>query len=354
MVTGIGGGGLGEQIIKALRLASTKYVIVGGDMSPLSKGLMVVDYPYLLPPATNPRYIDCIFEICKRHSIKAIFLGSEPELKEFSKNREKFQRAGIFLPINPESVISICMDKFKTMEILSQNGISVPQTIAVRSMKDVERINFLPAVLKPSVGGSGSVDVLLVQTREELNAFSHYLLSQYSEFIAQEYVGTPDSEYTVGILCSMEGEFLNSIAVKRNIIEGLSNRIKVPNRTGDERYGPFLTISSGISQGQIGHFPEVTRPCEEIASLLGCHGVCNIQCRVVNGKVIVFEINPRFSGTTSFRAMVGYNEPDVLIRRHLLNERIVPRFPYRSGVIMRGLEETFIENQHIKKAADLL
>ena len=65
------------------------------------------------------------------------------------------------------------------------------------------------------------------------------------------------------------------------------------------------------------------------------------------------EINPRFSGTTSLRAMVGFNEPDVLIRKHVLGETIEPSFDYREGVIMRGLEETFIENPNFPVAKDL-
>jgi carbamoyl-phosphate synthase large subunit len=73
---------------------------------------------------------------------------------------------------------------------------------------------------------------------------------------------------------------------------------------------------------------------------MGARGPLNIQCRVVDGEVKVFEINPRFSGTTSIRAMTGYNEPDVLIRRHLLGETIQPRFPYRDALILRGLTET--------------
>jgi carbamoyl-phosphate synthase large subunit len=56
----------------------------------------------------------------------------------------------------------------------------------------------------------------------------------------------------------------------------------------------------------------------------------------------VFEINPRFSGTTSIRAMVGYNEPDVLIRRHLLGEDVETRFPYGRGLVLRSLTETLI------------
>ena len=64
---------------------------------------------------------------------------------------------------------------------------------------------------------------------------------------------------------------------------------------------------------------------------------------------MVFEINPRFSGTTSLRAMAGYNEPDVLIRRHVLNEAIEPHFAYRSGVILRGLSETMLDESLVRR-----
>ena len=87
---------------------------------------------------------------------------------------------------------------------------------------------------------------------------------------------------------------------------------------------------------------------------LGCRGAVNIQCRMVESKVYVFEINPRFSGTTSLRAMVGYNEPDILIRKHLLGENIKSNFTYKSGVIMRGLEEKFINNYKFPDGRDLL
>jgi len=40
---------------------------------------------------------------------------------------------------------------------------------------------------------------------------------------------------------------------------------------------------------------------------------------------------------------MGYNEPDVLIRKHLLGETITPRFHYDSGVVMRTIAEHLIE-----------
>ena len=353
MVTGIGGGGNGEQILKALRLTN-RYKIIGGDMSPMSKGLMETDASYLLPPATDDCYIDSVLAVCKKEKVKALFYGSEPELKAMSMHRDKIRNAGIFLPINPKKVIEICMDKVKTSAFLHNLGFNTPKSFAINSEEDLAKIDFFPVVLKPSVGGGASANTMLAQSPKEVGMFGRYLLGIYSEFIIQEYVGTPYSEFTVGVLHSMDGELINSIAVNRSITSSLGNRLKVLNKTGRKELGETLAISSGISQGQIGRFPSVTEPCEKIAKSLGACGAINIQCRLVDDKVYVFEVNPRFSGTTSLRAMVGYNEPDILIRHHLMGEPFESHFEYSSGFITRGLEEVLIKDVNFCKANSLL
>jgi carbamoyl-phosphate synthase large subunit len=344
LVTAVGGGGLGEQLLKALRLATTPYRIVAADMSANSKGLAEADHSELLPSANHPDYLDHLLRVCEKYEVQAVFCGSEAELKVLSKGREEFTRRRIFLPINPAPVLDLCLDKAKTAEFLQSRDFPVPRFRRIRSLDQLNGFEFLPAIVKPSAGGGGSANVFLAQTPAELRFFGEYLLGLYAEFIIQEYVGTPDSEYTVGVLIDLDGQLLNSIAVRRNILTSLSNRLKIPNRTGRQELGPMLAVSNGISQGEIGRFPEVTCACERIAMAVGGRGPLNIQCRLMDDRVYVFEINPRFSGTTSLRAMVGYNEPDVLVRKHILNERIEPHFPYRSGVILRGLSEALLES----------
>jgi carbamoyl-phosphate synthase large subunit len=353
MVTGVGGGGHGEQILKALRLADTPYRVVGSDISPYSSGLAAVDQPCLMPPPSHPRYIETLLAVCAAEAVDVLFAGSQPELEALSANREAVARADVFLPINPREVIETCLDKLCTMEALAAAGFAVAAYRRVRSLDDAAGFEHLPAVLKPSVGGGGSANLYLVQEHDELVACARQLLAVYPEFIAQEYIGTPEDEYTVGVLADMDGDVLNSIAIRRFILPALSNRIKVANRTARADLGPVLAVSSGISQGWVGRFPEVTGPCEDIARALGARGPLNIQCRLVGGRVHVFEINPRFSGTTSLRAMVGCNEPDTLVRAHVLGEEIEPHFAYREGVITRSLAETLIERSDVPSAADL-
>ena len=354
LITGVGGGGHGEQILKALRLAKTPYRIVGGDMSAFAAGLQKVDKAYLLPPASDPDYIEVVLAVCRAEGVRVLCHGSEPELKAFSRERERIRAAGLFLPINPAEVIDLCMDKVKTCEFLASRGFAVPAFRKVRTAAEAVAFPHLPAILKPSVGGGGSANVYVVQDRRDLEVLAGQLLSVYPEFIIQEYVGTPDTEYTVGVLSDMDGNLIHSIAIRRYILSALSNRFKVANKSGRSELGPVLAVSSGVSQGVVGRFPEVTGPCEEIARAIGARGPLNIQCRFADGKVHVMEINPRFSGTTSLRAMAGFNEPDLLIRKHVLGETIEPRFSYREGVIMRGLEETFIEDPQFPQARDLL
>ncbi|MBL7131084.1 MAG: ATP-grasp domain-containing protein [Candidatus Omnitrophica bacterium] len=345
MVTGVGGGGVGEQIVKALRMAPTAYEIIGGDILPYSRGFQYTDYKYLLPLAKSPDYINKILDICRKHNIKALFYGSEPDLLMFSQHRDKILKDNIFLPINPPNVIDICTKKSETMAFLTGKGFLCPKTEVLQSVDDLGEWKYFPAILKPSVDSGGSAHTFIVQDRKELEVMASYLVNSKvsPEFIIQQYVGTPEAEFTVSVLLDMNGNFINSIAVHRDLRSSLSCRIRIPNRTGHKEYGPNLSVSTGISQGEVGTFPEVTGPCERVAEVLGTRGVINIQCRVHLGKVYIFEINPRFSGTTSVKALVGYNEPDILIRKHILNEDITVRFPYKSGIVLRGLEEMFFD-----------
>lgn len=309
----------------------------------------MVDIHYVVHSARDPDYIKTILVICKKHNVRALFHGSEPELNVLSKNREVFLKENIFLPINPRHVISTCMQKSSTFRFLEDRGFLYPRTKIFRSCEDLNGWSAFPAIIKPSVGSGGSAHTFIVQKDSELKLIGRYILgvNVSPELIVQEYKGTPETEFTVGVLFDMEGKFINSIAVRRNLGSSLSCRIRIPNRTGRKEFGPYLSVSTGISQGEVGCFPHVTGPCEEVAKALGVQGAINIQCRVHLGKVYIFEINPRFSGTTSIRALVGYNEPDILIRKHVLGEHILSRFPYKHGVVVRGVNEVFFDEDEV-------
>lgn len=339
MVTGVGGGGHGEQIVKALRLGKLDYCIIGTDTDHHSSGFSAVDIACKVPRASDPCYIDTILALCELHGVRALFHGSEAEMVVLDSERMRIESQGIYLPVNQSRVLRTCQNKLLTMKFLRENGFATPQSRQIMCMGDLNDFHAFPAVLKPAIGGGGSANVYIVQDRYELELFSTYLLRTSTPLILQEYVGTPDAEFTVGVLFGKDGVLLNSIAIRRIVSNALSVRLRVPNRTGNQLLGNSLIISSGVSQGEIGRWPVVTSQCERIAIALGPNAPINIQCRLVQDIVIPFEINPRFSGTTSLRAMAGYNEPDILVRRDVFAESIEDHFPYDECVIMRGLSE---------------
>ncbi len=343
LVTGIGGGGHGDQILKALRLVPPgRYKIFGADANPHCPQASLVEQFVTLPLARDPKYMEELLRTCKELGVQALFHGCEPELLLFATNRKLIEDGGIFLPINDTALIQLCMDKAKTNARLAELGFPAPRYVNVTTESEFDDIDWFPVVVKPAVGGGGSANVYIAQDMKELKALAVYLGlgGITSGFMIQEYVGTPDQEYTVGVLHDLEGRYLNSIAVRRHLNSGLSVRTSVVNRTGRKELGTRLVISSGVSQGDIGRFKEVTAQCREIADRLGSRGPLNLQCRFVFGKVQVFEINPRFSGTTSLRAMTGLNEPDLLVRRHLLGQDIGQDAPYQEATILRSLAET--------------
>ena len=333
------GGGVGEQILKALRRAARPYRIIGTDMQPNGTGFADCDAAAVLPPARDPAYLPRVLELCHQHHVAALLPGSEAELLTLSANRRHLEDQRIFFPASPHDLLELCLDKAALFDRLQARGLSAPWHARIRQRADLRDTVPYPLIFKPSKAAGGSADAYIVQDDEEAGLFCTYLLKTRGEFLAQEYVGTPEDEYTVGVLSDMAGQLMGSIALHRTLQPALSRRLSVPNRTGRKELGPFLVISSGVSQGDIAAFPEISVQCEHIATRLGACGPFNLQCRVVNGRVQLFEINPRFSGTTSLRAMAGFNEPDLLLRRHVLGQDVSGSFTIEPQTILRRLEE---------------
>jgi carbamoyl-phosphate synthase large subunit len=364
VVTGVGGGGLGEQVVKALTLPGVgPYDVAVCDVTWESVGLL--DAPgaaYTIPMANDPAYLATVQAVCAAVGAEFLIPGSEPEIKRLSQDdaRHALARVGVTVLIQPATVLDVCFNKAETMARIEglrevAEGSSLPPLPRVPKTRRISSIGALdyaldylrfvfPLIIKPSVGGGGSNGVFLAQTYAEALPYVRLLLAIPVPVIVQEYVGTPEEEYTVGVLTDHHtGDLLGSAVMHRHLGSALSARTRLPNRTGRDELGPVLTVSTGISQGTFGAFPTVARACEALALSLGSRGPLNVQCRVHRGEVYVFEINPRFSGTTSSRAMLGFNEPDVLIRRRLGEDA---RPALRPGIVLRGLVEVAHEGPH--------
>lgn len=335
LVSGIGGGSHGEQIIKALKLAKQIDLrIIGTDIMQDTTGKRLVDIFYKMPYTYMPEYKTEIAKIIKKHDIKFMFHGSETELKFISENRDFLKELSVMHPLNSDEVIKLCMNKYETFKKLEQLGIKVGKYKKINSIDDIRDIDFFPLVLKPSTGSGGSAYVNICFDKEDLELAATYMLKYNIDIIAQEYLYS-DDEYTVGVSSNDSGKIIGSICIKRMLNNSLTTRIKI--NKNNKKY----IISTGISQGMIVSDKNILAQAENISTKLNSVGPLNLQCRVIDGILYPFEINPRLSGTTSLRALAGYNEPEAMILDRLFKQSI-NLTTYKKMTILRTIEEIVV------------
>ena len=340
LITGVSGGGVGRQCMKALALSNKDYKIITADANPCSLGLFDSVKSYVIPLAKDPGYIESILKICKENNVQVIIPGSEAEMVWLSKNKNILDKNNILLLTNDSLVIELCHNKSKTNEFLESKGFNVPYSYIPKNKNDITDKTKFPVIVKPYKGGGGSKGVFIAQNSEELSFFIDYIMKQGLSPMVQEYIGSPEEEYTVGVISSLKGEILGSIALKRIVKGTLSSRYSIKDHKKDETY----VVSSGVSQGIVDNYDDIRECAEKIAKELGSKGPLNIQCRKTDKGIYIFEINPRFSGTTSIRALCGFNGPDTLIRKHLLGEKI-EKMNFKKGIILRDLDNFYIDNE---------
>ena len=287
LVTGVGGG-VGQSITKAL--ADSRLSLVGVDADELASGLQAVPVAYRVPRSNQPGYIDSLLKICKLEDCSLVFPGLDPELSQLAEAVDRFRDIGTTVVVSSPEVIRIADDKLATARLLAQAGLAFPETVLLGD--DVDP-SWLPVVLKPRTGGSRSNGVFVVRTTEELRRAQDVV--DPGNCVVQEYLG--GDEYTCGTV-NFEGVCYGPIVMRRELRGGDTYRAQV---VVDERISEYVRA---------------------VAQHLGPFGPCNFQLRLRGGAPVLFEINPRCSGTTAARALAGFNEP-LMVADYLLSGRPV-------------------------------
>ena len=323
LVTGVGGRSVGHQVLHGLLLLGSKYRVVACDADPFAYGLYEVSNRYCVPRADSANYLEALVSIVEREKVDVLLPGTEPEVLVLAHARPRFEMMGCTVVVNPCSVVQLCSNKATLYDWLSANGFGVPKSSRLSTWRSLAAACGFPLVAKPTTMTGGSKGVALLNGEEEVTRYVQALPPNV-EVVFQEYIEGPESEFTVGVMISKSGELIDSIVMHRKLV-GMS--LGVERVIANKR----CALSTGYSQGNIIRDSFIQSECEKLALRIGGRGPMNIQCRVNNGRVFVFEVHPRFSGTSSFRADVGFNEPDVLIRNFHLNERFT-RLPYQANM----------------------
>lgn len=343
LVTGTGGRSVGSGIIHTL-LYSTEEVrkrwrVIATDANPFSWGLYKADYGELLPYASDPGYIDKLTRLVDKYEIDCIIPGTQVEGEYLVNNLEKFPRTIILA--NRKELYPYMMDKYFMINELRRLGINYIETVKLNDWKYIVDKYGFPIVIKPTKETGGSKGLFIICDLKQLEQILHSINKKSNQCV-QPYIGSSEDEYTVGVLTDKNGDLIDSIIMKRKLI-GLS--LLDTKKIKDKSY----SISTGYSQGFIVKDEKIREFCENLAIKINSIGPLNIQLRIENDKIFVFEIHPRFSGTTPIRADVGFNEVDILLRNFIYNEKF-SRINYQYNVAaIRAFEHVIVPMKEMIK-----
>jgi carbamoyl-phosphate synthase large subunit len=264
---------------RALAARTGGHVIVT-DINPLSPAVHVADRAYLVPLSSSPDYLHEIAAICDAEDVRLVVPTIDDELELFASAKEPFARRGVAVSVSSPATAAICNDKYATCTHLRARGVAAAETYLPGALPPTVRY---PLFVKPRVG-RGGVGAYRARTPRDLAFFLDYV----SGAVVQEYLDGP--EFTIDVLCDDRGRVLSVVPRERVVIRaGVIDR----GRTSNDKALIDLALAC--------------------AGALPFAGAVNIQCRVVNGRPVVFEINPRFSGGIPLTIAAGADFPGMLL-----------------------------------------
>ena len=236
---------------------------------------------FTVPNINEENFKSVIKNIITEHKIDVYIPGIDEEILiaiEISK------KMGIQVLSPAEAFVKLCLDKFELMKILNTHEISTIETY----MADEYNEDFdYPIFLKPNIG-RGSRGIKKIDNLNEYEAY--FILEEYKkeEVLVQPFIG--GDEYTVSVTVNNLNQL---IAVVPKIV---------------------LTKQGITKHAQSIKHEKIEKICKKIVDLLNPNGSFNVQLKLLDNEIYIFEINPRFSTTLVLSVASGVNEIDLAIK----------------------------------------
>jgi carbamoyl-phosphate synthase large subunit len=321
LVTGAGSG-VGQGIIKALRLSQLPLTIISADIAPMNAALYRTDEAIIVPRVELTGALNEIVAILWRNKIDVVMVGSEFDLVFFSMNKALIEsQTDTLIIVAPLETVHIADDKWLTAEFLRKKGLPYAEAWLPNGIDDAVRVAGewgYPVVLKTRRGTS-SRHVHIVKDRQMLKeCYSSTPLP-----MLQRVIDIPTSElhseYTCSVFKMPDGKIFGPFTARRTVRDGTSWHVEVA------------------------HFIELDELLLAIGHAMDFIGSLNVQLMLTEEGPVPFELNARFSGTTAVRAHFGFNEPEMALRAYYYREYI-PAPIIRSGIALRYHEEVFVDD----------
>ena len=132
------GGAPSEGVIKSL-LINKQNEVIGMGSEPSDLILSSANRKYLVPYANTKEYENELLKLLNHEKPDLIHFQNDLEIYYASKLRDKIEKTGtkVFMPRN--SVIEICVSKWKSYLAFKKAGITVPKNIFINNEDDLKQ-----------------------------------------------------------------------------------------------------------------------------------------------------------------------------------------------------------------------
>jgi len=189
LVTGSGGIG-GVNFVRALKLFSDKFFIVGTDFNKYYLQFAELDERIISPKHSDPNFITFLNKLVEKHKIEFLHPQPSSEALVVSQNLDKISTKTLLPPPN---VIST--DKLETQKILLKSGILVAKTKVIDNYDMIanafEELDGGSLWIRAKSGAGGNLS-LLCNNSSEVEYWMKLWISRgkanFNDFMLQQYL----------------------------------------------------------------------------------------------------------------------------------------------------------------------
>lgn len=306
-------GVVGYGILRSLRKSGQKLSLIGTSIYDDSVAPAFCDIFERALPTNHANYMEWLLGTVRKHQAELVIPGIDVDMYEWAAHASEIRSSGAVPLLNNLDLIKLCGDKWAFYENIHNAGMScaIESSLSKRFDELAGRYG-LPFLLKPR-HGFGSKGIVRISSAE---TFAKHQNDMGTVLLAQPIVGNDEEEFTTSAFCDGDGGFWACMTLRRKLSsEGFTEKAEVSES------GEFKETMSNLCR----HF----RPI----------GPTNFQFRRCASGIMLLEINPRVSSSTSIRAAFGYNESAMAVDYFLENRQ--PSQP----TIRRGRAVRYVEEQ---------
>ena len=320
---------VGVGILHALQGRREGVTLIGAGADPFAYSMLQCDEQVVLPLTTDPAYRAALDDAAGRLRADLVIACRDPDAIVVAQANDDPQ-SPVVAPTAPAPLVEMTRDKYETY--LWCKAIDVPFVPSVATATATSRAELaelveewgFPLIAKPRTG-SGSLGVRVLTEPSHLAA----IVSQPG-MVVQPYLEAPPAE-----------------SLKLDLSRGIPLFFEVPVDNGttvmaligrDGEIGPLCL--HGVSQ-RLGRNESLKRLHDErlLAAAMhattrfrdaGWRGPLNMGFRHGHDRWWIFEVNPRFSGGTPGRLLLGFDEVGWVVNSWFGRD-VIPPYSGASG-----------------------